>query len=288
MKNKLNLLLLLVLLLAGCGEPNKTNNENTDSQTTGINTSTFTSPLEGVTIASIAINAPFEKAFISPLAESDNLIEAEVEHLGKMIFSEQEDTITLREDATGISYEGDKPLRWNVLISPDPALALNLRTASGELTLDASNLTLSSLILESRTGTIDADLPATADAIKTEIDVVSGEVTVNIPDNAKVDFSHIKTSSGTVTLNIGADATVNLADIDIASGRVVVDVPTDTPVRLEIQEVASGTANIAYRMVRLTGTASDEGIWETENYEDAENRITIIVTRISSGTFELE
>ena len=287
MKNKLTLILLLALLLAGCGGATN-ENKNTGSQVTGINNSTFTSPLEGVTTASIAINAPFEKAFISPLAESDNLIEAEVEHMGEMIFSEQDDTITLREDASGISYEGDKPLRWNVLVSPDPALALNLRTASGELTLDASNLKLSSLVLDSSSGTIDADLPATADAIKTEIDLASGAITVNMPDNAKVDFSRVKTSSGTVTLNIGADATVNLADIDIASGRVVVDVPTDTPVRLEIQEVASGTVNIAYRMVRLTGTASDEGIWETENYEDAENRITIIVTHISSGTFELE
>ena len=289
MPSRLITLLLILLLLAGCD--NNATSSDVESQDTGdtdIQNSVFTSPINDMTAATLTLNAPFEKVFISPLADSDNLIEAEVEHLGEMIFTTEADTITLREDANGINYDEDKPLRWNVLLSPDPALALNLQTASGELTLDASNLSLSSLVLESRSGTIDADLPALPAPMMAEVETVSGTITVNMPDSANVDFSRVDVSSGEVSLNIGEASNVTITAVEVASGRVVVDVPTGTAVRLEVQEVASGSVNIAYAMTRLTGSASDEGIWETDNYEDAENRVTILVTRVSSGTFALE
>ena len=64
--------------------------------------------------------------------------------------------------------------------------------------------------------------------------------------------------------------------------------PPDSAVRLEVVDVASGRVNIALPMTRITGTASDEGVWETDGFARAENQISIVVTSIASGTFELE
>lgn len=285
MKKRSLCILYVALILAGCGGAGG----NAGSQAAEIQNSKFTSPLNGATAASIAVDVPFEKAFVSPLSDSGNLIEAEVEHIGDMKFGEEKGTLTLSEDTGTKSYTGNKPLRWNVLVSPNVPLALDLSTASGELTLDASNLTLSSLVLNSSSGTIEADLPASAAAIAAKVEVASGGITANLPDNATVDFSQVTTGSGTVVVNIlGAAANVDLAGTTIGSGRVKVDVPDGAAVHLEVQNVASGTINIAFRMTRLTGTASNEGIWETDNYENADRRITIVVTSIASGTFELE
>ncbi len=279
--------LLMVAMAVGCSL-SSTAPTTIDPQTSDIKTETFTVPLDNAIAATIDINAPFEKVFVSAATDSANLLDAEVEYMGEMTFTHENGEVTLRESGTINLTSPDKPLRWNVLLHPSPALILNLATRSGELTLDASSLNLAALDLNASSGTIDADVPATNEALKVGADVASGQITVNLADNALVDFTRVAVSSGAFILNVGAEANVTLADMSVSSGNIKVDLPPDAAVRLEVQDVASGMVNIAYPVVRITGTASDEGIWETQGFAMAENQVSIVVTSVSSGTFELE
>jgi hypothetical protein len=251
-----------------------------------IKTETFSVALDDVTTAKIIIDVPFEKVFISALAESDNLVEAEVEYVGEMTFTADRGSVTLRESTAGESYTGDKPLRWNILVSPEVELVLEIEVASGEVSLDASGLNMSMLTLDAASGTIDADLATIPLSITVEVS--SGEINVNMPQGADVNVTRVDVSSGAVGLNLGADSDVRVEGVTIGSGQVVVDVAQETAVRLDVQNVASGTVNIAYRMTRLDGTGSDEGMWETDGYSVAEHHVSLLVESISSGTFELE
>ncbi len=279
------IILIGVLWLAACSSAG-----GSGPQSAEIKNQSFTAPRDGAESAVVSIGVPFEKVFISALEESTNLINAEVEYIGDMTFDtsgETAKTVTLGEDIQNLTYRGDKPLRWNVQLNPELPLDLALDTASGEVSLDATGLNLSDLLLHLASGTISADVAATAEPITAQIDVSSGGVTLNLPDAAQMDLSRVMMGSGQVSINVGADADVRISGIAIASGTVVVDVPREAAVRLEVKSVSSGSLNLAFSLGRVSGTDPDEGVWETDGFADAEHQISIVVETIASGTFEL-
>jgi len=271
-------IILLVMILAACGPGGATIGQ----QTPTIKSESFTAPLDEAAAATVTIDAPFEKVFVSASSDSANLIDAEVEYLGDLTFSHENNEVMLAESGTFNNLASlDKPLRWNVLLHPSPALALNLDISSGEIALDASGLNLTALNLEASSGTIDADLPAMSETLTASVDVSSGQITVNLADNAVVDLTSGEVSSGQFNLNVGADSNVTLSDLSVSSGGIKVDVPTGTAVRLEVLDVSSGSVNIAYSMVRVSGSGSDEGIWETEGFAEADHQVERLVRQIA-------
>jgi hypothetical protein len=275
-------LALILLVTAACSLG------DTETQTAAVRTSTYTAPRAPANTADLSITVPFQKAFISAQPDLDNLIEAEVEHVGDIVWNTEGNTVELAEDLNGRVYEGDRPLRWNVLLHPEPALDLAVNSATAEVTLDATGLNLNTLHLQAVSGTIDADLPATPAVLTTTLSVSSGTITLNLPDNALVDLNSVEVGSGQLHLNIGSAATVHLDSLTIGPGRVVVDVPVGAAVRLDVREVGAGRINLAYPMIRISGAAGDEGIWETEGFVNAEHQIWLVVDRVAAGSFELE
>jgi hypothetical protein len=279
------LLLVTALLLAACG-----GTQPPGSQTVEVKNQTFSAALDRAAAAEVSLSVPFQKAFISALEGSDTLVEAEVEYIGEMTFDVEGDTaksVRLSEDTKNLLYDGDRPLRWNVRLNPDVPLNLAVDLASGELSVDATGLNLSNLVLRTASGLIDADLPATADRLPIQVDVMSGSMNINLPASAQADLTRIGMASGQLNIQVGAGASVTVSGVTINAGGVVIDVPNDAAVRLEIKSVASGSVNLAFSLTRLAGTDPDEGVWETEGFADADHQIQIVVESVASGTFEL-
>ncbi len=258
------------------------------SQTTEIRQEAFRSPLGNAESAEVIIHAPFENVTISALQESDQIIDAEVEYVGEMTFTSDAGSITLSEDPKGITVDSDRALQWTIGLHPDPALDLRVSLNSGQMALDAAGLNLAKLGLSMTSGVLEADLPKTLEPIGVDMGVAAGNATLNLPDGAKVDLTRADVGSGALRLNIGALADVDLGGIVIQAGRMVVDVPADAAVRIEIKGVAAGSVNLAFALVRLTGTDADEGIWETDGFSNADHQINIVIESIAAGSFELE
>lgn len=282
----LRMLLIVLALAVGCTTQGQTTQPLAPQESGGVRTETFVAALEDTTTAKVTLDVPFQEVIIRPLEESDNLIEAEVEYIGEVTFTADRGAVLLRERIGDATYTGEKPLRWNIRLNPDVDVVLEIEVDSGNVSLDASGLRITTLTLDTESGEINAQLPASPASVNVE--VTAGEINVRIPDGADVDVTRVQVGSGSAALNIGADADVRVESIAVESGRVRVDVPPETAVRLDVQDVAAGMVNIAYSMTRLDGTGSDEGLWETGGYAAAEHHVSLVVSSIGSGTFELE
>jgi hypothetical protein len=248
----------------------------------------FSAAYDGAETAAVHIDVPFEKAWIRPLKDSDALIEANTQHVGKIIFATEEGVTYLREHFKEPPTEKDNALRWDVWLNPRVPLDLALHVDSGSATLDAGALNLMNLDVSADSGRLQADLPVTELPIPTAARVHSGAMTVNVPNYGAVNFKLLEIYSGLMTLNYGADTQSSLNDVRILSGTLVIDVPSDAAVRIEIEHVGAGMVNMEHRLVRLSGTDADEGIWETPDFANAEHQINIVIESIDAGMFELQ
>lgn len=283
MKFRLIWLAGLSLVFAACSGAN-TPQEAVDK------TESFAAAIDSAASAAVIVDVPFEKAFVSALADSPNLVEAETEFIGAMTFTSEGDeakTVTLAEDTQGQTYTGDRVLRWNVLLTPDVPLDLTLRVASGELALDAAGLDLTGVALTAASGLIDANLPALDAASPVTVDVAGGAVTLNLAEGSAADVTQVNVGAGQFNLNVGENAALNVANVNIGAGEMVLDIPRGAAIRLEIKSVAAGSVNLAFSLTRVEGTDADEGIWQTEGFDSAENPITVVIESIAAGRFEL-
>ena len=247
----------------------------------------FSAAYDGAETAAVHIDVPFEKAWIRTLKNSDSLIEANTQHVGEMIFATQEGVTYLRERFKEPPTEKDNALRWDVWLNPYVPLDLALHVDSGSATLDASALNLINLDISADSGQLQADLPVTELPIPTAARVHSGAMTMNVPNNGSVNFKLLEIYSGLMTLNYGADVHSSFNAVRILSGTLRIDVPSDAAVRVTIEHVGAGMVNMEHGLVRLSGTDSEEGIWETPNFANAAYQINIVIESIDAGMFEL-
>jgi hypothetical protein len=247
----------------------------------------FRAAHDGAETAAVHIDVPFEKVWVRALKDSDSLIEANTQHIGEMIFTQEDGVVHLREKFDQPPTEKDEALRWDVWLNPQVPLDLALHINAGSATLDASALSLASLDISADKGQMTADLPVTALPIPVEARVYSGAITVNLPDEGAANFKTLEIGSGQITLKYGANTHSSLNAARIVSGTLVVSVPPEAAVRVEIQHVGAGMVNMEHALVRISGTDPDEGIWETNNFASAERQIYIVIERIDAGRFVL-
>lgn len=268
----------------------------------------YSAPAHDASSASVKLSASPGDITIKPLASGgENYLEASIEYIGTINWSasaadDGEYAVSLTEDANNLNYSGD-PLEWNIAIDPALPLDLDAHSASGALSLDLSDFTVTNLNADTSSGAITVTLPAVESGIPVSITSASGAVTATVLDDAQVTFDTIDTSSGSVTLNTGsgADVTANIDTssggvslnlganvsaeftINTSSGAIVVDVPEGAAVRLEIAENSSGAVTVPGWLLQVSG--SDRiGVWQTDGFDTAERQVFITVERTSSGS----
>ncbi len=296
--------LVSALLLAACGQIGMLAGASMEAKSDHR-----ASSVEGARSASVTLEATVSTITINPRSDSQ-LIDAEVEYLGDLRFESSgtsERTIVLVDDINDFSYNG-RPLNWTVSLNERIPLELNVGTFSGDLNLDLSPFTLSGVDAEVSSGRIDMTLPAARESYPVRANASSGAIEISVEAGAQVVFDSLQTSSGGLTLDVGERSTISGSaslssgdtsvtigegsDVEFtfssSSGDMVFDVPNDAAVRLEVRSHMSGTVNIPEWLERVGDEGDDnEGIWESDGYVDAERRITLIVTSISSGNVEV-
>lgn len=155
----------------------------------GLKTEHVATSRDGIESADIFIDYTSMPCELDALSDSGNLIEGYVAYYGDLTFSTQvtgeHANVTLDSYYTGLSY-GPGPIsgedaRWDVAVSPDVELALDLDAGSGRCDFRLAELALSELIIDAGSGGIDLALPQTS-SFSGEIDGGSGSMTIDVPE----------------------------------------------------------------------------------------------------------
>jgi len=248
-------ILVIALMLAG---PSLGWSSNLD-----VRTDSFSAPLDDARSARVDLNLSVGDATIRPLADSNNLIEADLRYVGEIDFRVEggaERIVSLSQrETTQVSispFEFLLPdgraneLRWDIGLSPDVPMDLTIQGGVGRSDLDLSSLQLTNLNIDGGVGEINVTLPATRQPYHATVNNGVGEVSLTVTRGAALDLS----LSGGV-------------------GGVIVDLPDDAAVRLTSQG-GLGDLSLPGNLVRISGE-EDEGVWETEGFSQAELPITI-------------
>ncbi len=194
--------------------------------------------LAGVEQATVYVDWTSMPGYLSPLEDSPNLIEGDVDYLGELTFDVSvrgsQANVKLDSRSTGIwlwpfdlSDRTDK--RWDVGLSPNVPLDLTFDAGSGPCDFDLAGLQVSGLVLDAGSGPIDLVLPS---------------------DNT---FE---------------------AKIDGGSGPLAIVLPRSVGARVELNS-GSGPFSPDTRFELVQGKSSGDGVWETDNYDTAEHTITL-------------
>ncbi len=231
-------------------------------------TGQFSEPVGAAESARVTLDLSQAPTKIHSLGDSSNLIDADLVYMGEIVFNAQgtqEKTVSLRQ-ASGFDFNWDNPfslspeVRWDIGLTPDIPLALEVDGASGEAEIDLSDLELAGLVL----------------------DMGSGQISLTLPEGGAHFVTRIVGGSGQVEIDVPAGADVEL-EIDGGSGAITINAP-DTAVRVEVQDSGSGEVRVPAGLRQVSSGDDDEGVWEAEDYGSAERRVTITVDDVGSGS----
>jgi len=204
---------------------------------------------------------------INPLVASENLIEADVNYVGEIEFVVEDDptkpTVVLRQldnslkrtvkTARGVMGDKDE-LRWDVRLSPDVPLHLNVNGGVGKMELNLAGLNLTQFDYQSGVGAAEITLPLGESRYAADVEAGVGSTTLTLLEGSDVDL-----------------------DISGGVGRTRIVIPPNAAVRVEAA-VGVGGLNVPGHFNKEEGARhliGERGIWQTENYESAERRIDI-------------
>jgi hypothetical protein len=235
-----------------------------------IRTERFVEPVGQAVSARIQLDLSSASTRVSALAGRENLIDAEITHMGEMDFrasGDREKTVSLgRRAGTGwsFSFNGFNQQRWEIGLAPDLPLTLVVDGGSGSARLDLAGLNLSELNVERGSGSFTILLPESGEAYQARIEGGSGSLDLSLP--------------------AGTPLTLRLSG---GSGGQSLALPSGAALRVEVRDSGSGEVRIPSDLDQVEGGDGDEGVWETPNYGGALNPILIVVEDLGSGSVRI-
>jgi len=150
-------------------------------------------PLADVERASVTIDWTSVPGYLSALRDSPNLIEGDVTYRGELIFDANVHgdqayvELDSRFSSSGLwfgpsDFGSREEKDWEVRLSPQVVLDLNLDAGSGSCDFDLTGLQVSDLFLDVGSGSIDLALPP-GHTFETRIDGGSGSLTIVLPES---------------------------------------------------------------------------------------------------------
>ncbi len=151
-----------------------------------IHSDFVTHSLRGVEEAEVTIDWTLFPGTLSALADSDNLIEADVDYLGELTFDARtedgEAVVKLDTRSDNMNLTTWEERKWTVKLSPDVLLDLTLDASMAQYDFDLRDLQLSHLYLDASTGAIELWLPDSSD-FTAKIEASTGKLTITVPKN---------------------------------------------------------------------------------------------------------
>lgn len=251
--------LIVVLMLVG---PSLGWAQDVEAQT-----ASYEEPLGDVESAQVNLNLAIGELNVTPLVDSDNLFEANINYVGEVVFEtegqtdrvinlRQQDNVNLGFGFFNFLFNPDQKLKWDVQLDPTVPLDLTVNTGTGGSILNLGDFDqLTGLRLNTGTGGIDVTLPNTVQSYRVEVDTGTGGGSIRIEEGAAVD------------MRVGA-----------GTGGFTIDVPDDAAVRL-VGSTGTGSINVPPSFASVSGDddsiTGDSGTWETAGFDTAERQITI-------------
>ena len=227
-------------------------------------------PLGEIQEADLTLNMGSWHTSVDALDDSPNLIQGEIDTYGDLRFHVDEAgdraEVTLSVDNSGVTglfgWVGREAERWEIDLSPNLPLDLELDCGSGSGEFDLSGLQVRDLLLDGGSGSFELTLPAEW-GMEVELDVGSGSMELILPDRG--------------------EATVI---IDGGTGSIQIELPARMAARVEIDS-GTGSFRPGERLKLVQGERDGEGVWETEGFQTAENRIELKIDQ-GSGSIKVE
>ena len=239
------------------------------SQSADLKHERFTAPLDGATSAEINLDLSSFATDVTAASAGADLLDAELAFTGEIVFDASgtsRKTVNLRH-AGGFSgpwdwfsgFEG----RWEITLSPDVPLDLNVDIGSGSTELDLAGLRLNAVNIDGGSGSLRLALPA-GDAESTyTVDLNGG--------------------SGASVVSVAGDANGRL-EYDGGSGSLTVEVPSGLAVRMEVVDSGSGAVRVPGGWETVREGDNDEGVWQTAGFETAARQFVLVVDDVGSGS----
>ncbi len=250
-----------------------------------IKTAHFSEPLGEASSARVRVDFSVGEATINPLNTSDNLIEADLTYVGEVDLQatgEQEKVVHLSQAAgaadwfrSAVGWIGSgQRLRWDIALTPNIPLNLDLHSGAGRSIFDLSGLNITGLNVASGAGEVTVNLPKGQYSARISGGV--GRTSLTVPPSSDIDLT-VSSGAGEVNLIIGDGAAVN-ARISGGVGACNVSVPSGAAVRLE-GRTGIGAINVGAGLQRMSASGGDfwdkGGVWQSPNFESAERKIVI-------------
>jgi len=199
---------------------------------------------------------------VTGLVDNNALIAGQVAYVGDLIFntnsSDNHAEVYLTEKNEGWTWLnpvnwnlGEESSRWQLGINPAVDTELRLDSGAGSVNYDLAGLTLSYLNIDGSAGSANVALP---DGVyDVEYDQGAGSLKMTLPENGR-----------------------QTVDIDGGAGSITLYLPAEMAAQIDVDSGA-GSFNPDSRFTQVSGDDNDEGVWETEDYDNADNRVELIV-----------
>ena len=242
--------------------------------TADIQRETIEFAADDVETAVAEIHFGLPSAELRALTDSRNLIEGQVSHAGDLVFDASAAggaaSIILDDQVNAGSWflnpanwtNFSEEDRWQIGLNPDIPTDLNLDISAGSVSLDLSELTLNRLEVDGGAGSAEVWLPG--GEYDVFYDVSAGSTKITLPD-----FGRHK------------------IEIDGGAGSLALYLPPAMAARVEVDGGAGSFRLNEARFRQVSGDEADEGAWETADYDDAINRIDLLID-VSAGSVRIE
>lgn len=219
-------------------------------------------PEEEISRAEINLDLSLFGADIYALETGGPLIAGEVSFINNLNFDSR-----LADETAVIQLDSDRnqPINlfsldlptagtehaWNLGLSPDLPLDLRVETGVGAVTLNLQALLLEQLTVSAGAGRVELILPDGEYEFDMETGV--GNTQITFPQTGQVE-----------------------ADLQSGAGNFTLLIPPTMAAQIEL-DGGVGNVDLNGRFTQIRGDSNREGIWQTPDFETAENRVEIKV-----------
>ena len=251
-------------------------------------TETVAEPLDNATSANITLDFDRGDLNVGLLEDSPNLFKADVSHDERLDFhvsGSSQRNIRLELDDIGAPnfsfWLNENRITADIGLADDLPTDLSINIGGGDANLNLDELTLTGLEADSGSGGIDVLLPDGDYPVR--MSAGSGSLDITTGENNALDI-HAEVGSGRITLTVGEDSTGKI-QAESGSGSITINLPQGTPVQIKAS-TGSGSVNLPKSFLRIHGGSDiigQDGTWQTESFENAENGLVIVV-EVGSGS----
>ena len=238
---------------------------NSSGNATAIQDEPVRVPLGDAESAQIRIDMGSTKSNLFVLDDSEQLIDGTVSYFGMLDLqvSERRDGMSVDLNTVDSGWHfgsrSNSLNPWELGLSDDVPVDLRIDAGSGSVEMLLSGMELSNFDVDAGSGGIYATLPE--GAYDVNIDLGSGASTWVLPGSGNGEYT-----------------------IDGGSGGMKLLVPQSIEARVEV-DGGSGGFSADSRFIQTS--AGDNSVWETANYDNAENKIEIQIDQ-GSGSVTIE